>query len=128
MKKRLIVTAMSLAGVMAVAAPAHATTAGVSGSVKSTTTYYTTARTITTGGTNVYLRLNARNVDMKVWWYKCSDKSVRGSAVIFWAADTGRKTLGTNFTKGASICLAAAADIGQGSATWSGTLTWNVTS
>ncbi|MFK0258421.1 hypothetical protein [Streptomyces sp. NPDC090445] len=128
MKRRLLVATVGLTSLIAMAGPAHAASAAVSGSVRATTTYYTTPRTVTTGGTDLHLRLNARSVDMKVWWYKCSDKRVRGSAVNFWAHETGRKTLGTDFAKGATFCLAAAADIGQGSAPWSGTLSWNARS
>ncbi|GGU66175.1 hypothetical protein FHX79_112107 [Streptomyces cavourensis] len=130
MKKRwiLVPAAAAVAAVIGFSGPAQAATATVSGTVKSTTTYYSTARTISVGGSNIYLKINARSVDMKVFWYKCGDRSVRGQSVHFAAHDTGRKRLGTNFAAGTTFCLGAAADIGEGSRTWSGKLDWNVSS
>ncbi|MEW2067473.1 hypothetical protein [Streptomyces sp. NPDC007346] len=128
MKRRIIVTAAAMAAVIGFAGPAQAATASVQGSVTSSTTYYTTARTITTGGTNIYLKVNPRTVDIKVFWYKCGDRSVRGTAVNFWSHESGRKLIGSNFVSGTNFCLAASGDIGQGSRTWSGKLDWNVRS
>lgn len=128
-KSRILVpAAAAMAAVIGFAGPAQAATASVSGTLKSTTTYYTTARTISVSGSNIYLKIDARSVDMKVFWYKCGDRSVRGQSVHFAAHDTGRKRLGTNFAAGTSFCLGAGGDFAEGTRTWSGKLDWNVTS
>ncbi|MEI7031237.1 hypothetical protein [Streptomyces pratensis] len=125
-RKALVASVAALAGVIGFSSPAHAASTSVYGSVSSYTTYYSTARTITASGSDIYLRVNPRTVDIKVFWYKCSDRNVRGAAVNFWSHESGRKLIGSNFRSGTSFCLAAAGDIGEGSRSWSGTLEWNV--
>ncbi|WP_405771590.1 hypothetical protein [Streptomyces sp. NBC_01538] len=126
MKRRLFVATLGLASMIGLAGPAHATSGNVQGDVKSTTTYYSTKRTITANGSNIYLRINNPGVDMKVFWYKCDDRRVRGVDVNFWNSTSPRKLIGSNFQAGTVFCLAAAGDIGEGSFPWTGKADWNV--
>lgn len=119
--------AASLACVVSLADPAAASSANLSGWVKSTTTYYKTNRTVTANGSHIYLRINRVPADMVVFWYKCGDKSVRGRNVHFNPGDDGkRKLIGSDFRAGTVFCLGDAGDISESGAAWSGNLNWNV--
>lgn len=123
--RRILVTVGALAGsLLLTAAPAHATTTSVSATVGGSYTYYTTARTITANGSNIYLKVDPPGVAMKVFWYKCSDRGVRGAAVE--VGSGARKLIGSNFAAGTAFCLAAAADVSETRLPWRGTLYWNV--
>ena len=86
----------------------------------------TTARLITSGGSDVYLRVLLSPVDLTIWWYRCDDPRVSGSPVIFPAGDRTRRRIGTNFRAGTRFCLGASGDIGEGAHVWRGIVDWNV--
>ncbi|MGW6707817.1 hypothetical protein ACWGDE_23415 [Streptomyces sp. NPDC054956] len=84
-----------------------------------TTTWFTTERTVNVAGSNIDVKVSYGGA-MKLAWYKCSDRSVRGT---FTTAEEYRKHLGTNFKSGAKFCLAVQS--GGGTGTINGTLWWN---
>jgi hypothetical protein len=124
---RTLLVATTTVGLLAVGAPAHAASSTVTGQVSAgKVTWYTTARTITTAGSGIYLRVTSSPVDLKIWWYRCGDRKVSGSPVIFPAGDHSRKRIGSNFRAGTRFCLGASGDIGEGTRTWRGIVDWNV--
>lgn len=126
--RRLLVGAAAVGCMIGLAAPAQATSTTVQGDVKRSTTYYGTQRTITTAGSNIYLKVTSTRVDLAISWYKCDDRSVHAkNPVLFYTGDSQRKLIGSGFKAGTVFCLAASADIGEGSAPWSGALDYNVT-
>lgn len=124
LRRALVTTGASAGSVLLMAAPAHATTANVSGTAGANYTYYTTARTISANGSNIYLKASTGGIPMKVFWYKCSDRGVHGAAVE--VGSGSRKLIGSNFQSGTTFCLAAAADVSETRLSWTGTLAWNV--
>ncbi|WP_030761851.1 hypothetical protein [Streptomyces sp. NRRL F-2664] len=124
--RRLLVTSAGLAASLALAtAPAQATTANVGGQVGGSNTYYGTARTITADGSHLYLRADSGGIAMKAFWYKCSDRSVRGTDRE--VGSGARQRLGSGFRAGTVFCLGAAADVvSPHRISWTGTLNWNV--
>ncbi|KQX52237.1 hypothetical protein ASE09_33225 [Streptomyces sp. Root66D1] len=108
------------------AAPASATTEYIQGTVTNRYTYATNPHSVTVGGSNIYLQITDVGVPMKVFWYKCGQRDVHGTAVD--VGDGSRHKLGTNFKAGAQICLAYVGDIAESgvSLPWRGKLTLNV--
>lgn len=125
---RGLAVATAAAGVLVVGAlPAHAASSNVTGQVSAgKVTWYTSARTITVAGSDIYLRVTSSPVDLKIWWYRCGDRGVSGSPVYFLAGDHSRKRIGSNFRDGTKFCLGASADIGEGTRTWRGIVDWNI--
>lgn len=74
--------------------------------------YYTNSRTVTAGGSNIYAKAAAATFQMT--WYKCSDRSVRGTLRT---AQTSRWTVGTGFVAGAKWCIASYGNYVTGSQT-----------
>jgi len=83
-----------------------------------------TARTITVGGSDIYLRVTSSPVDLEIWWYRYGDSGVSGSPVLFPAGDLARRRIGANFRAGTMFCL----DVIGGVRTWNGIVDWNVCS
>jgi hypothetical protein len=127
MRTKLIAATLAALGVLAIANPADASSSNITGSLtRNVTTYYTTGRTITASGSNIYFRkTDGPDIDLK--WYKCSNMGVAGSFVYFENPDpTSRKVIGTNFASSTVFCLAAF-DYGTNATdTFSGGLDWNV--
>lgn len=85
-----------------------------------------TAATITTAGSDIYLRVTSSLVDLEIWWYRCDDLRVSGRPVVFPAGDRTRKQIGSNFRVGTRFSLGVSCDIGAGPPAWHGIVDWNV--
>jgi hypothetical protein len=127
MRNKIIAAAVAVVATLAIASPADASTSTITGSLtRNQTTFYTTGRTITVGGSNIFFRkTDGPEIDLK--WYKCSDRNVSGSFVNFPNPDpTARKQIGSNFLASTVFCLAAF-DYGTNATdTFTGPLDWNV--
>ncbi|SDK40953.1 hypothetical protein SAMN04488074_105378 [Lentzea albidocapillata subsp. violacea] len=80
-------------------------------------------RTITVDGSDVYLRVTASPVDLRIRWSRDGDHRVAGSPVLFPAGDRSRRLLGTNFRAGTTFCLDV---VGEARQDWRGVVDWNV--
>ncbi|SMD14536.1 hypothetical protein [Lentzea albidocapillata] len=80
-------------------------------------------RTITVDGSDVYLRVTASPVDLRIRWFRDGDHRVAGSPVLFPAGDRSRRLLGTNFRAGTTFCLDV---VGEARQDWRGVVDWNV--
>jgi hypothetical protein len=109
------------------AVPASASSTGISGNlIKNQWVYYTTQRTVTSSGSNIYVQ-KTDGPQIDVMWYKCSDRGVHGSPVGFPNADpTGRLLIGSNFAANSVFCLAAYSHGNNSTDSWSGNVWWNV--
>ncbi|MBT2447750.1 hypothetical protein J7F03_11825 [Streptomyces sp. ISL-43] len=120
LSKKFLVLPLAAASLIIGSGAAHATSTTISVPFKNgTTTWFTTERTISVAGSNVDVKVSYGGA-MKLAWYKCSDRNVRGT---FTTAEEYRKHLGTNFKSGAKFCLAVQSAGGEG--TINGTLWWN---
>lgn len=118
-----------MAMVLLVATPASATSSGFTGSlVQDQQVFYTTPRTISVGGTSIFVQ-KTDGPHLSAKWYKCGDRGVAGAWIDFENADpTARKRIGSNFLGGTVFCLAAWSHGNNATDTWSGTIWWNVNS
>jgi hypothetical protein len=127
MRNKLIAFGIAIAATFAIMSPAGASSTTITGSLtRNTTTFYTTGRTITVGGSGIFFRkTDGPEIDLK--WYKCSDRNVSGAFVNFPNPDpTARKQLGSGFLASTVFCLAAF-DYGTNATdTFTGPLDWNV--
>lgn len=129
--KRLSIIGAGTATVMATTlfagAPAFASTATITGSLtQGQVSTYTTPRSITVAGSNIYFR-KTDGPEIQLRWYKCGNTSIHGAWVDFPNPDpTSRVAIGTNFAAGTSFCLQAM-DLGSNPTdTFTGDLAWNV--
>jgi|SRR5437870_5276806 len=123
----MLVLLLAPAAALLLATPADASQTNVTGALtKDQVTYYTTARSITASGSNIYVqKTDGPHISLK--WYKCGDRSVSGAWVDFPNTDpTARIRIGSNFAAGTSFCLAAWDHGSNATDTWSGTVWWNV--
>jgi hypothetical protein len=130
MKKRLLIVISSVFAVLFFGAGiANASQSGVAGSLtKDQITYYTSPRTITVGGSNIYVQ-KTDGPEIEIMWYKCSDRNVHGPWYRLQNADpTPRTRIGSNFAVNTDFCLAALDHGSNKKDAWSGTLWWNVSS
>lgn len=121
-KQRAIAVGAGLMMAVAVGAqPAAATTATISVPFTSgTKQWFTTSRTVTTAGSNIYAAVQAAD-SFSLAWYKCSDRNTRGSFVVM---KQYSKVLGTNFLSGSKFCLASQGNGSSGESP--GAVYWNV--
>ncbi len=128
--KKIFAAVMAAVATLALAAsPAAASQTVTTGDLKKDqVTYYTTKRTITAGGTNIYVqKTDGPAIDVK--WYKCTNTGVSGAWVYFQNADpTPRLKIGSGFLAGTEFCLAAWDHGSNATDTWTGTVWWNVSS
>lgn len=115
------------AGVMALAtAPALADSASISGGVvRHTVVDYTTARTITVSGSDIWFqKTDGPEIDLR--WRTCSNSAFGGWTNFANADPTGWQTLGTDFLSSTVFCLSSYSYGTNGTDTFAGTLEWNV--
>lgn len=124
---RLGFVVVILAVLLAPAQQADASYATVSGTIyKGQRVWFTSAREVTVGGSNIYHQ-KTDGPGMWLAWYKCSDRTVRGSDVYFHDADpTSRLMLDYGFRNGAVFCLTAVSNGVFNQDTFTGGLEWNV--
>jgi hypothetical protein len=127
MVKKIIAVVLAGVATLALAAPASASSQVTTGGLtKDKVTYYTTGRTITAGGSNIYVqKTDGPAIDVK--WYKCGNTGVSGAWVYLQNADpTPRARLGSGFLASTVFCLAAWDHGSNSTDTWTGTVWWNV--
>lgn len=127
MRKPLAVIAAAVVIVLFMATPASASSSGLTGSlVKDQQTFYTTGRTITVGGSHIFVQ-KTDGPHIHVKWYKCGNQGVAGAWIDFQNEDpTPRLRIGSNFLANTTFCLAAWDHGSNATDTWSGTVWWNV--
>jgi hypothetical protein len=108
-------------------ASAFASTTTITGSLtQGQVSTYTTPRSITVAGSNIYFR-KTDGPQIQLRWYKCGNTSIHGAWVTFPNPDpTSRVAIGTNFASGTSFCLQALDQGSNSTDTFTGTLDWNV--
>jgi hypothetical protein len=129
MKRRLLVMIPAgIAAVLASALPASATSdnIGPASVVRHQWVNYTTGRTVTSGGTNIYVRKN-EGPEMDVKWRRCAG-GAQGNAVRLENHDpTVPHLIGSNFLSGTVFCLSAYSLGNNTNDEWTGSVRWNVT-
>jgi hypothetical protein len=129
--KRVSVIGAGTAAVMGISlfvgAPAFATSATITGSLtQGQISTYTTSRTITVAGSNIYFK-KTDGPQIELRWYKCGNTSIHGAWVTFPNPDpTSRVAIGTNFAANTSFCLQALDQGSNSTDTFTGNLDWNV--
>jgi hypothetical protein len=127
MKRKMFVVAVGVIGALvATAMPASASQSGISGNLrKGEWVNYSTARTITVGGTNIYVN-KTDGPEIGVKWRRCSG-GAEGSEVRLQNADpTPRVRIGSNFRASTVFCLSAKSYGSNSTDTWNGNVWWNV--
>ena len=127
MKRKMFLVAFGVIGALiSTAAPASATDNGISGNLrKDVWVHYGTQRTVTVGGTNIYVRkTDGPEIDVK--WRRCAG-GAEGSAVRLQNADpTPYVRIGSNFRASTVFCLSAKSHGSNATDTWNGNVRWNV--
>lgn len=127
MKKRLVLLVLGvIAALFATALPASASSSGISGNLrKGAWVNYTTQRTITVGGTNIYVN-KTDGPEIGVKWRRCAG-GAQGSEVRLQNADpTPRVRIGSNFRASTVFCLSAKSYGSNSTDTWNGNVWWNI--
>ncbi len=127
MKRKIFIVTLGVIGALiSTAMPASATDNGISGNLrKDVWVHYGTQRTVTVGGTNVYMR-KTDGPELDVKWRRCAG-GAEGSAVRLQNADpTPYVRIGSNFRASTVFYLSAKSHGSNATDTWNGNVRWNV--